>query len=289
MIRRRSAFVLLHAACFALLAVAPAACGQTFAVEPDAFADDAVLNDVSPAVELRVFDGFLQPNFPVDFGVFPDPDVIPITAVTNPDIFGGFLTSTGTKSFAHAGVNFFNETAQLAMRFPTAASSVSIDVIGTSDLSSTVGRLEVYSSGGQFLQSVSSGQLFRQGVGTLTISRPAGDIGFARAFSDPGFSPFGAFDNLRFDLSAPAVPGDFNGDGDVDAGDWNTWRVGFAASSLGDTDNDNDSDLADALTIQRNYTGPLSVTGVAVPEPTAGVAALGVVLCRLSRRNQRRL
>lgn len=176
---------------------------RSYVVEPDDYAQGAVLNDISPGVALRIHDGVIsdgdpRPAFPADFGVFPDPSVIPVTARTNADPPFGYFTSTGTKAFAHAGVGFNNQIRQLAMRFNGTAGQVSIDVIGSSSITATVGLLEVYDRAGVLLESVQSPSLFRRGVATLSISRPAFDIGYALAYSSPDFSQFGRFDNLRF-------------------------------------------------------------------------------------------
>ncbi|WP_146447299.1 hypothetical protein [Bythopirellula polymerisocia] len=76
--------------------------------------------------------------------------------------------------------------------------------------------------------------------------------------------------------SFPSTPGDFDGDGDVDGTDLQTWRNSFAATANGDADSDNDSDGRDFLIWQRNYTGATSF--VAVPEPGACVLILTIAL-----------
>lgn len=179
-------------------ALSPARGADSFVLEPDDYPHRAVLNDVNPRVQLRIYDGVLRTDFPNQFGVFPDPGVIPVTALTNEDIFGGYFTSTGTKSFGHGGVDFTPESRQIAMRFLGPAGTVTIDVIGTSNLNTVVGVLEVFSPAGALLQTVTSAELARQQVATLSITRPGFDIGFARAYSSAAFSPFGAFDHLRF-------------------------------------------------------------------------------------------
>lgn len=172
--------------------------GAIFEIEPDDFDDGTVLNTIHPRVDLAIHDGISTPDFPTDFGIFPAPAIIPVTALTNEDIFGGYFTSTGTKTFGHAGVDFTPLSRAIGMRFNGSAMEVSIDVIGTNDLTSTVGVLEIYDAGGNLLDSVNSSELLRQDVETLSISRPTFDIAFARAYSDSDFNPFGSFDRLRF-------------------------------------------------------------------------------------------
>ena len=188
----------IWAAVFLFACYSRAATPVTHIIEPDDYAEDAVLNDVHPRVELRIFDGVIRDNFPVDFGVFPTPTVIPVTANENSDIFGGYFTSTGTKSFGHANITFFPESRQLAMRFLTPTTEVSIDFIGTSTISSQIGVLEIFNPDGVLLDTFTSDPLLAHQIATLSLSRPAGDIGYARAFSSPDGSPFGTLDNLRF-------------------------------------------------------------------------------------------
>jgi hypothetical protein len=195
-------------------------------IEPDDYAEDAVLNDVHSLVDLRIYDGTLR-TFPADFGVFPDPTVIPVTANENADIFGGYFTSTGTKTFGHGGITFFSESRQLGMQFLTTTSQVTIDFIGTNSLASEIGVLQVYDGQGTLLNTFTSAPLFAHQVATLSITRPLGDIGYARAYSSPTADPFGTLDNLRF---VTALAGDFNTDNVVDARDYVVWRKGMGTT-----------------------------------------------------------
>lgn len=72
------------------------------------------------------------------------------------------------------------------------------------------------------------------------------------------------------------MPGDFDGDGEVDGADLAQWQGGVsAAGGLGDADFDGDSDGADFLAWQRNVSYPtFSVAAAAnVPEPHAALLA----------------
>lgn len=91
-------------------------------------------------------------------------------------------------------------------------------------------------------------------------------------------------DNLRFigDFPDTAVPGDTDGDRDVDLDDLNNVRNNFGAvgPAGGDTDGDNDVDLDDLNAVRNNFGAAGSQS---VPEPSAallalaGLAVIGVV------------
>jgi autotransporter-associated beta strand protein len=77
----------------------------------------------------------------------------------------------------------------------------------------------------------------------------------------------------------PAIPGDFDDDGDVDGDDLTQWQDDFGVNADSDADEDGDSDGRDFLIWQRNYTGAgaLTASAVAVPEP----GAIGLTLAAL--------
>lgn len=109
----------------------------------------------------------------------------------------------GYHVFSSEGIDWFSSSSKLRMDFYRPASSVSIDVIGDSDLTDTYGRLEAYDANGNLLQMVRGFALKADVRQTLTITRPTDEIAYALAFSDDDFlnsSPFGAFDRIQFQV-----------------------------------------------------------------------------------------
>lgn len=89
--------------------------------------------------------------------------------------------------------------------------------------------------------------------------------------------------------SLTAVPGDFNGDGDVNGVDLVQWQAGFGHDGSGDADGDKDSDGRDFLIWQRNFSptaGSLNTSAIRVPEPTSFVLTMIVVSISTPRIRQ---
>ncbi len=84
-------------------------------------------------------------------------------------------------------------------------------------------------------------------------------------------------------VTSTDIPGDFDGDGDVDGDDLTEWQAAYGNGASGDADLDGDSDGQDFLFWQRNYTGgtPLAPAATAVPEP--GSFLLLTIALSLSR------
>jgi hypothetical protein len=93
-------------------------------------------------------------------------------------------------------------------------------------------------------------------------------------------------DNVRFSGGPDA---DFNEDGYVDGQDSVIWQASFGLDTGGDADADSDTDGADFLIYQRQFTGP-SPSFAAVPEPSTLVifcAAWSVASMVTARRRVR--
>lgn len=77
----------------------------------------------------------------------------------------------------------------------------------------------------------------------------------------------------------PALPGDFNADGNIDGNDLAQWQTGYgttsgALASEGDADADQDVDGSDFLLWQRNFGTTSPPQLLAIPEPTTVSLAL---------------
>jgi hypothetical protein len=91
---------------------------------------------------------------------------------------------------------------------------------------------------------------------------------------------------VRVAQNGPAfVPGDFDGDGDVDSADIAQWRGDFGENDDSNADGDNDSDGADFLIWQRNAAIP-EPGFVAVPEP-AGATLVFLLAATVPGRHRR--
>jgi hypothetical protein len=104
-------------------------------------------------------------------------------------------------------------------------------------------------------------------------------------------SLFGLTGQLVATATIPQIPGDFNGDGKVDGGDFAVWQDNFSKSSeatltQGDADGDGDVDGADFVAWQTHFPTPPAPGVSSVPEPASAcllLAALPLAAARLRR------
>lgn len=124
---------------------------------------------------------------------------------------------------------------------------------------------------------------YRLREGALAINHGTGAS--APAFDFAGNPrPAGAVDVGAYEyVGAAPLPGDFTGDGRVDADDLAAWGDSFGAGADADADGDGDSDGADFLVWQRSVT-PQSSSSAPIPEPASvlltGWLCAGVLLNR---------
>ena len=89
-------------------------------------------------------------------------------------------------------------------------------------------------------------------------------------------------------LQTVTKPGDFNGDGYVDAADLMIWRGAYGVHGGGDADGDNDTDGVDLLLWQKHFSGGRPAGFSAIPEPATGSLALGCTVGLLTLNLWRR-
>lgn len=166
---------------------------QLLTLEPDDYAEGTVLNTVIPGLSMITVGTDNLPYQPRSFDV---------TAATRNF---PYPPPTGDKVFAHAGVPFWNDIRKLRMDFGGAVSTINIDFMGSSSLTPEQGRLEVYGTSGQLLQSYTTQPLFGGQVETMSIQRNQADVAWAVAWTLPGQSVFGSLDHLVFSQPV-AVP-----------------------------------------------------------------------------------
>ena len=120
------------------------------------------------------------------------------------------------------------------------------------------------------------------------ILEAGGTVDFLLAFSGGAGDGSGGhdlwIDNIGVTGRAIGLPGDFNGDGIVDAGDYVVWRSNLGAAETGSTLNGNgtggtvDEDDYDLWKLNfGNSSGDASLSSVAVPEP----GAIVLIVCGL--------
>ena len=155
--------------------------GAGVTLEPDDFRDGFVLNRHVPGVVFSVAVADNTPTFKLD------------VKTDNQDV-----SSTGRKVFAHAGVNFFNNTRRMRMDFTSPARAVAIDFIGSSIFSPEYGRLDLFDASNNLLDHYDTRGLWNNQVERMYLDRPTADIAYAIAYIPDGKGTFGRLDNFWF-------------------------------------------------------------------------------------------
>ena len=132
-------------------------------------------------------------------------------------------------------------------------------------------------------QSLSIGSAFNETAGKQ-------DLGFQFILSGEQTARTGAV--VYGAITAPSIPGDFNGDTIVNGADLTKWKGDFGVNANSDANGDGKSDGADFLVWQRNFgIGAATVAAAAVPEPATAmllIGGLGVAAARMRRSRQTR-
>ena len=91
-------------------------------------------------------------------------------------------------------------------------------------------------------------------------------------------------------LLTPAEPGDYNGDGNVDAGDYAVWRGAFGTTNAyADGNRDGQVDAADYVLWRQHSQAEAAsgVGGTAIPEPSSLLLVITQLLALSARRRAR--
>jgi hypothetical protein len=150
-----------------------------------------------------------------------------------------------------------------------------------------------------------SGGLFQVTGSPLAETAFDGDpFDFATAIAfDPGALPFeafagpdggrlvytGNFGDTFLTLFTPAQPGDYNGDGSVDADDYTSWQIAYGSTTelAADGNGDNVIDAADYVIWRKNVSdlaSSSSANATAVPEPASVLMLIGLALSAVQVR-----
>jgi hypothetical protein len=150
-------------------------------IEPDNYAENSFLNNISPHVSLFTAGAN---NLPIPFDVTSKEDF--------------FNAPTGAKVFSHAGVGFWNSDRRLLMTFSSPIDSVSIDFAGGTHFASEIGYLDAFDINKAFLFRYSTGPLKYGEIERMSVS--GSGIAYAVAYIPPSFGNFGRLDNLTFNV-----------------------------------------------------------------------------------------
>ena len=122
-------------------------------------------------------------------------------------------------------------------------------------------------------------------VGLVMLADAAEHLVSFDALEDVGGAP------PKLTIEYSLAPGDFNGDGVVDASDLARWKSNFGSASAGfsqgDADGDGDVDGSDFLVWQRGLSAAASSVAMHAPEAATWrlfLAAAGLMICRKSPR-----
>ncbi len=165
-------------------------------IEPNRYAIGRDLTNISSNATLTTAGG---DNLPINFAITP---------VQRNGAPAGELI------FSHTGIGFFNEGRRLRTDFYRPARSISIDVIGNSNLTATYGRLEIFNANNVSLGFARTGPLLANQAQRLTMTSNSDEIAWAVAYPEESYlnsSPFGMLDNLSFELAEQSTMTDADG------------------------------------------------------------------------------
>lgn len=221
---------------------------------------------------------------------------VALTTIVTPQVtisqvtpaYASLLDSTAGFVWTTSGANQDLGRLRLDFAKPVIAASVRYNWTQTGAINGTTGVLSatVRSSTSQVAEFAAGGLPFKQGwLGVSDTTQPFSSIDLdfsgltgSMAFYVYGDSQAGAIEYV----AAPALAGDYNGDGSVNATDYNAWRSTYGSTVLAAAAGADGN--ADGLINAADYTvwrDKLSAQPAAIPEPTT-LTAVAVVTSLVS-------
>jgi hypothetical protein len=156
---------------------------------------------------------------------------------------------------------------------------------GTSDKLAVTGNIDLQAAG-DFLSVTGTGTGSSWLIGTYTGT----ELGIFDNITS-GYTVSYTGGNIVLNATAPGLPGDFNSDGNVDAGDYVTWRKNDVANAALMNDNGVGNQAARYSLWRANFGNPpgagSGLSGGAVPEPASfGLLVIGLAAFSFGRRGR---
>jgi hypothetical protein len=237
------------------------------------------------------------------------PPLITTINVPAPGIYNLYamyiMSTTNTTGYGDimVGVNNPDPSTHKYFNHQNAAAAAPFDLPGVSTLTTATGtEFDAATSSPSPVQTRWAGSVFQMylaNLGQFNLTNTT--VSFY--ITGPNVPPASGttsqrtiYEGVAYELApAPAHPGDFDGDGDVDGADFVAWQTNFpkatgATLAEGDADADGDVDGADFVVWQTNFPFTPSPGTAAVPEPAAicsaivALAVFGVSRLRKARR-----
>lgn len=218
---------------------------------------------------------------------FANDSDVALTTIVTPQVtisqvtptYASLLDSTAGFVWTTSGANQDLGKLRLDFAKPVIAASVRYNWTQTGAITGAAGVLSatVRSSTSQVAEFTPAGLPFKQGwLGVADLTQPFSslDLDFSGLTGSMAFYVYGDTQAGAIEyVPAPALAGDYNGDGAVNATDYNAWRTNYGSTALAPAVGADGN--ADGLVNAADYTvwrDKLSAQPAAIPEPTTLMA-----------------